>query len=302
MVIDAQVVVIILILFVILFFLFGLDNNIINARIYSDKGTLIKKSFSVYNNPIPSNFFIDFTVSATNDGAIPLSCYPKTLSPYELEVSLNKDPKNLFPNKKVEWSSGVIPLSAFSGKVQRFYVSIECSYSDAGGKHYLNEQTDFIDLTIKSICGDGICNNDEDKITCPQDCFIGPRIIFRTNNFDYKLASIAFALNGKCGNPLIKYSYTSQIRTGCSRLCDCDNEYSIIGNALGNKLLTNLPDKYQWELYEFLRSPGWIALCKNTNSGPFAGKEYTIYYYQPNSTVDVSDSIIPLNTSMEVNC
>ena len=144
MVIDAQVVVIILILFVILFFLFGLDNNIINARIYSDKGTLIKKSFSVYNNPIPSNFFIDFTVSATNDGAIPLSCeiLGGSVTPSIFDTALSKNIKSLPVGSRVEWTSNLIQTSNFEGLSQptRFRASVRCSYSDAGGFHYLDQE------------------------------------------------------------------------------------------------------------------------------------------------------------------
>lgn len=213
---NILIIIIVLIVIAILFYL-SKPVNFISVRYYDINGDLINNYFSTV---VPSTvYYFDMTIKVSNDGTQNLNCRPTNLNPTELDNTMNKDYKLVRTNQVIEWTSSKMLVSDFVGRLnpQRFNVTVECSYDtyirgDKTGSILIN-RSGFIDLEIKNVCGDNICQSGETNSNCAIDCSFPTNayVNFRTSRIDYSYSAnsyptIAFNL-GTCGNDLTKFYY-----------------------------------------------------------------------------------------------
>ena len=305
------------------------NKDMIKIRLYDKDGNLIgtQQTLSVVNG-VSGVGFIDITVSATNDGAIPLSCeiLGGSVTPSIFDTALSKNIKSLPVGSRVEWTSNLIQTSNFEGLSQptRFRASVRCSYSDASGFHYL-DQGGYFDATIiregnasfkvqigqggvpSEYCGDNVCQTYETANSCPSDCGIISKAKFRTSDQSYILGS-AVAYTSSCGAILNRYGFDST--TSCWTITDATCPVRI-GYTLA---LPNIPGRPLWAgtnigcLYTNNADSTKVTLAwkttTSTNSPCSSIGQWGIINYDsddPDKT-KVSESYISFNTLKEVIC
>lgn len=274
-----------------------------SINIYDENHNLVKKTFDIVSTPIPSTFFIDLSISVSNTGDLPLVCNLNSLSPTQLDVSMPRSEKIVQPEESQEWTSNLIPLKDFTG-IQRFSVEVLC-YSTNGINRVYKDSSDFIDLTIKSMCGDGVCSTDENDIQCPNDCFMGDKSVrFRTSDLTYDSDS-AVGLSENCGGILTTYGqYGSYHEQGGYGYC----MENMPGNLVCGKptFVMYLPGGW-WNGDLGTGTSLWKAttssrLCVCTNFVNINNYQYTVYSATDLDKNKISNSPNLINKDMELIC
>ena len=190
----------------------------------------------------PGIYYLGFTVSATNDGDIPLTCQivgtsdtsSSTGTPFDLFSNLPTD-QRILPNtgtKKLAWATtSLIEVGQFENlpSPTSFFATVRCSYVRGNAETILPDVTYKRDMLITAdnvntgfsveineggigseVCGNGVCDPSETSSSCPTDCgFVTSNVRFRASDITYTSGS-AIGLTSTCGNALTQYGWAEE--------------------------------------------------------------------------------------------
>lgn len=306
---------IIIIVFALYFISLNKDKNFLSVRYYDVNGNLMsnRNLFSVFD--IPSTAYsMALTVRIENNGEYPLLCKPLDFYPIEYKNNqADMNEKLVLKNDEREWTSNEMIVSQFFGKISplEFKATVKCDFIKNFTTFTLVKEGS-INLSIIPVCGNNKCESGEDSIFCPLDCFLGDRVIFRTNDITYSYNTHAIGYSNKCGDQLIAYGIESQT-CWYTTINQCP---SMTGFTLLLDKSAYIPGKPLWAesnpcLYIYSGSYNKfnkIALAWKikTNRGPCGLINYWgVNIYSPDDPHRFnlySNSSLTINKSMETFC
>lgn len=279
----------------------------LSINYYDQEGNLINNAYSIIVPTLAYSF--DLTVVVVNNGDVTLNCQPIFFSPNELDSSFqSRNSMIVSPGKSGEWTSNKMLVSTFLSKPQpiNFNVSVRCSSQGYINNSYY-DQSGSIDLQVKNICGDGICQIGEDSVNCPFDCFIPHNSVikFRTSDLKYALTTHAIAFTNTCGGSLTRAGFSSKTCWAVTdSTCPVVSGYTLIWDS------PTLPGNPLWAgtkacFYSYGSKYALAWKTSNTASGPctILGR-WGVNIYDPASSysTNVDSSIYSINYSKESLC
>jgi len=297
------------------------EDGFIKVRFYDANGDPITPSLSIVNG-VSGVSFIDLTITANNDGSIPLTCniLSGSVTPSTFALALPTSQKSLPVNGKAEWTSNLIAVASFETLPQPtlFSATIRCSTGtsnlDNSGEISLNilqDGTGSFNVNINpggiptQYCGDGTCQSTETATNCPADCGVSQKAKYRTSDRLYSVGS-AIAYTNTCGNVLTAYGYdTSSCWTVTDATCPVKAGYNLtLSNIPGNPLWgSNVSRCLYKNTADSTRMT--VAWKTTSTSGPCStvGQWGAINYWSGDSDkTKVSTSYVSFNQDKEVIC
>lgn len=268
-----------------------MDINFLDVRLYDENGDLIVSDILTQSivGGVPGVSFIDLTVTAKNIGSQILSCDITALSPSAFNSAVVKETRSVSVAGKTSWTSALISVAQFEDPVNPtvFSADVTCNFNtgieivtlpvesgtiilliqpEVGGAEF--EVTVVTGGAPEDFCGDGICQIDENSVSCPSDCAVSAFASFRTTDLSYVSGSaIAFATS--CGSELTAYGY--ETRLSDSGTCATNGNF-------GTLLLEGLPVSVDFnthsggstgnlQLYTDSTDVNEVWVCEEDNDG-----------------------------------
>lgn len=269
----------------------------------------------------PGKVGMYLTITATNTGAVPLTCSIVSATPTAFDTAIDKASKYIPSTapKKASWTSSLISLSQFEGLPQpvNFQVTMRCSYMQGTNIIYVPDKIGNVPLTIlpdiagadftvgidtggldTEYCGDSICQASESSTSCPVDCTVFVNVKFRTSDISYASGS-AIAFTTTCGSNLTQLGYSSSGGTSattrmCSGQMSTQEGYTL--------LLSNLPGGWNtgYNAPSLWQKGTSYKVCQDTNGT--ASVYYKIYSASDPDASKVDSSPITIDLAREVIC
>lgn len=208
------------------------NKSMITINLYDAAGNKIQNNaFSVVNG-VPGVASMDLSVNVKNTGTAILNCTLGTLTPPAFNTAMVKTAKQIAVGATGTWQSGIISVAQFENLQQpvSFSVPVTCNFKVGAVVNTLPVQTGTIALTILpdaqgsftvnvtsgaggTVCGNSVCESGETQDSCPADCTVATRVIFRTLAGNYGSSDGGspnwVALDGNGDNQLDCWVYSS---------------------------------------------------------------------------------------------
>ena len=279
-------------------------------RTYDIHGNLIEpgaSSFSIVEGTT-GVYYIDISVRVDNTGTEGLVCDITSVSPPGFDSQLVRTTQSLPVGGSRGWTSGLIDVAPFESPTgtTEFSTEITCGYIVGTGLILLSPINGTLELVIRpdttgagfqvglslggvgtEFCGDGICQTDEDEISCPSDCAVSANVQFRTTDLSY-VSGTSVGYSSFCGDFLTGQGKTSGACATEEIFCD-GVDYTLLVPSLSGTT----------KMWILEMGDGDICICDDGVTSHTYARRYT----REDPDADIVDtSSLQIDSSKEVPC